>query len=258
MRLLRYRDGASVRSGILTGDRIMPVTTGHGTPSVPELIVGEVTLAAPVEPATVFGMAHNTGPDDRRTPPQAFLKAAASVVGPGSTIPLPAGIGRVDAEVELAVVIGKPAHHAGPRSVLESVLGYTIGLDITARGAQARDHLWTEAKSRTGFTPIGPWIETDLDPCDLRMSLIVNGREEATGTTADLARDVGQVLAYLSELVELRPGDVVLTGAPGTYAPITPGDAITAVIEHIGHLDASVVAEPTPPTDLPDASCEQR
>ena len=91
-----------------------------------------------------------------------------------------------------------------------------------------RDHLWTEAKSRTGFTPLGPWIETDLDPGDLRMSLIVNGREAATGTTADLARGVGQVLAFLSELVELRPGDVVLTGAPGTYAPITPGDTITA------------------------------
>jgi 2-keto-4-pentenoate hydratase/2-oxohepta-3-ene-1,7-dioic acid hydratase in catechol pathway len=248
VRHLRYRDGTAVRSGVLAGDRIVPMGPHRGASTgTADLTVGRVTLVAPVEPVTVFGMAHNTGPDDRRRPPQAFLKAAASVVGPGAAIPLPAGIGRVDAEVELAVVIGDAVHRADPGTALESVLGYTIGLDITARGAQASDHLWTEAKSRTGFTPLGPWIETDLDPGDLRMSLTVNGRETATGTTADLARGVGPVLAYLSELVELRPGDVVLTGAPGTYAPITPGDTITAWIEHIGSLGASVVARPTPP-----------
>lgn len=252
MRLLRYWDGMVFRAGTLVDDRIVPVGTSRSTPDdVGELTVDEAILTAPVNPHTIFGMAHNTGPQDRRTPPQAFLKAPASVVGPGSAIPLPFGIGPVDAEVELAVVIGRSLHRVGSPAALESVLGYTIGLDITARGAQVRDRLWTEAKSRTGFTPLGPWVETDLDPGDLTMALTINGHEAATGTTADLARDVGQVLAYLSELVELRPGDVVLTGAPGTYAPIVPGDTVTATIENIGSLSASVIAQPAPTACLP-------
>ncbi len=112
-----------------------------------EHALAQAKLAAPIEPTTVVGMAHDTEPDDLRVPPQACLKATASAVEPGPPIPLPSGIGQVDAQAELAVAIGTAVHRADPQPVLESVLGYTIGLDITVRGAQARDRPWTEAKS---------------------------------------------------------------------------------------------------------------
>ena len=120
-------------------------------------------LLAPVEPRTVVGMAHNTGPADRALAPQAFLKPARSVIGPGEAVGVPAGVGRVDAEGELAVVVGRTSRDLTTGDALDAVFGYTVANDVTGRDLQRSDPLWTTAKGYDTFTPLGPWIETDLD-----------------------------------------------------------------------------------------------
>lgn len=191
----------------------------------------EARLLAPVEPRTVVGMAHNTGPGDRLLPPQAFLKPARSVIGPGDPVPVPAGLGPVHAEAELAVVVGS----AG------TVLGYTVANDVTARDLQAQDSLWTQAKGQRGFTPLGPWIETDLDPADAVVELAVDDAVAAPTGTDQLARSVAEVVAWVSGFLPLGPGDVILTGAPGASLPIRPGQQVTASVAGIGELVNPVV-----------------
>ncbi len=198
------------------------------------------TWLAPVEPGTVFGMARNTGLHDRALPPRSFLKAVASVVGPGAEIPVP-DMGRVDAEAELAVVIGSVTWQIAPGAVRNHVRGFTVAIDVTGRDAQASDPLWTEAKSRRGFTPLGPWVDTAFEPGDAALRLWRNGMVVASGSVGELARGVAEVVSYLSTLVELRPNDVILTGAPGTSAEIVPGDTVTAEILGLGSLSCPVV-----------------
>lgn len=246
MRIIRHGCADAPCAGVVVEERLYPLPdalpdpeqlrsacAGSSASGMPQ------SLLSPVRPGTVFGMAHNTGSTDRALPPQAFLKAAASVVGPGEPIPLPDGVGQVDVEVELAAVIGAPLWRKRPDEV--QVFGYTIGLDVTARDAQYSDPLWTEAKSRRGFTPIGPWIETELDDTGAGIELWRNGDPVASGSTADLARGVPEVISYLSTLVELSPGDIVLTGAPGTFGSIAAGDTVTAGITGIGTLTTSVI-----------------
>lgn len=205
--------------------------------------LADAQLLAPVAGGTVFGMAHNTGARDRELPAQAFIKAACSVIGPGSPIPIPPDIGRVDVEGELAVVIGRPARHLTRSSALSCVLGYTVGNDVTARDLQLSDALWTTAKGRDGFTPLGPWIETDLDPDDAAIAVSINGVALRPASTTDLARGVVEVLVYLTSFLTLRPGDVVLTGAPGECGPVHPGDSVQITIDAIGTITNPVVTD---------------
>ncbi|WP_051871581.1 fumarylacetoacetate hydrolase family protein [Streptomyces sclerotialus] len=208
-----------------------PVRLGRRLP------LAEVRLLAPVEPRTVVGMARNTGPADRARPPQAFLKPARSVIGPEEPVYLPDGIGRVDAEAELAVVLAdSPAGHT-PDTVLRTVFGWAVANDITARDLQRDDPLWTSAKGRPGFTPLGPWIETELPaPDDTEVSLALDGVPLRPASTRELARGVAEILCYLGGFLPLGPGDVVLTGAPGEYGPIGPGGRADATVAGIGTL----------------------
>jgi 2-keto-4-pentenoate hydratase/2-oxohepta-3-ene-1,7-dioic acid hydratase in catechol pathway len=199
-------------------------------------------LLAPVEPRTVVGMARNTGPEDRALPPRAFLKAARTVVGPGAALRLPDDAGRTVAEGELALVIGRDTSGVRASDLLSCVLGVTVANDVTDRDAQGGDPLWTAAKSRHTFTPVGPWIDTDLDPEDLSITVDVNGAEASRASTAGLARDPGEILAYLAQLMPLGPGDLVLTGAPGRDVPLTPGDSVSVRIDGLGELGNTVEA----------------
>ncbi|MEU6117534.1 fumarylacetoacetate hydrolase family protein [Streptomyces sp. NPDC047117] len=214
-----------------------PVRLGRRLP------LAEVRLLAPVEPRTVVGMAHNTGPADRALPPQAFLKPARSVIGPHEPVRLPDGIGRVDAEAELAVVlVASPAGHT-PDTVLRTVFGWTVANDITARDLQRSDPLWTSAKGRPGFTPLGPWIETGLPaPDDTEVALALDGVPLRPASTGGLARSIAEILCYVGELLPLGPGDVVLTGAPGEYGPLVPGGRADATVAGIGTLTTPVRA----------------
>jgi 2-keto-4-pentenoate hydratase/2-oxohepta-3-ene-1,7-dioic acid hydratase in catechol pathway len=197
---------------------------------------GDAELLAPCRPRVVIGMAHNTGSADRLLAPQAFHKSPHSVIGPGQHIELEPDQVAVDGEAELAVVIGRRSRNLTGDNALAAVYGYTCANDVTDRAAQGSDSLWTEAKSRDTFTPLGPWIRTDLDPADLPVQL---GDDQQSGTPAStrgLARGVIDVLVYLSSIMTLHPGDVVLTGAPGRSLRLTPGGTSRVGIPGIGDL----------------------
>ncbi|SDP84082.1 Fumarylacetoacetate (FAA) hydrolase family protein [Arthrobacter sp. ok909] len=203
---------------------------------------GEFTFLAPSIPANVLGMAHNTGRASRDLPPQAFHKAATSVVGPGDAIELRPGVGRVEPEAELAIVVGSRVRGLTPGHARTAVLGYTIGNDVSARDLQQTDELWISAKSQDTFTPAGPWIVTDLTGDDLEIGIRHNGVELKTASSADLGWKVEEILAYITSFMTLHPGDLVLTGFPAEAAPIVPGDTVSCHIAGVGELTNPVAA----------------
>ncbi|WP_087872462.1 fumarylacetoacetate hydrolase family protein [Arthrobacter globiformis] len=200
------------------------------------------TFLAPSVPANVLGMAHNTGQAGRDLPAQAFHKAATSVIGPGEAIELPAGIGLVEPEAELAVVVGRTAKNLTLDNARTAVLGNTIANDVTARRLQRTDELWLSAKSQDTFTPAGPWIVTGLDHADLPVGVVHNGTELPAASTADLGWKVDEILVYLTSFMTLHPGDLVLTGFPAASAGIQPGDTVTCRVGGIGELSNPVTA----------------
>ena len=203
---------------------------------------GSFTFLAPSTPANVLGMAHNTGRAGRALPPQAFHKAATSVVGPGEAIELGPGVGHVDPEAELTVVIGSRAKGLTLGNALTAVLGFTIGNDVSARDLQKTDELWISAKSQDTFTPAGPWIVTGLDGANLAIGITHNGTELKAASSADLGWGVEEILVYVTSFMTLHPGDLVLTGFPAECARIVPGDTVSCRIEGIGELTNPVVA----------------
>lgn len=199
---------------------------------------------APSAPANVLGMAHNTGQAGRDLPPQAFHKAAGSVIGPGEAIEIAPGMTRVDPEAELAVVIGKTARGLTLDTAREAVLGFTVSNDVTCRDLQKTDELWISAKSQDTFTPAGPWIVTGLDEADLAVDVAVNGTQLRPASTADLGWKVDEILVYLTSFMTLYPGDLVLTGFPAETAPLAPGDTVVCRVEGVGELANPVRESP--------------
>ncbi|BCW46013.1 fumarylacetoacetate hydrolase family protein [Arthrobacter sp. StoSoilB5] len=191
---------------------------------------------APSVPANVLGMAHNTGQAGRDLPPQAFHKAASSVIGPGEAIQLSSNVGYVDPEAELTVVVGRTARGLTLETAGSAILGYTIGNDVSARDLQKTDELWISAKSQDTFTPAGPWIVTDLDTADLSIGIVHNGAGLKTASSADLGWKVDEIMVYLTSFMTLHPGDLVLTGFPAECARIQPGDTVVCRVEGIGEL----------------------
>lgn len=204
------------------------------------------TFLAPSVPANVLGMAHNTGQSGRELPPQAFHKAATSVIGPGDAIELAPGMRRVDPEAELAIVIGTKARGLTPGNARGAVLGFTIGNDVTCRDQQKSDELWISAKSQDTFTPAGPWIVTGLEESRLAVDVVHNGTPLRAASTADLGWKVDDILVYLTSFMTLHPGDLVLTGFPAECVPLAPGDTVVCRVEGIGELLNPVVASSWP------------
>ncbi len=245
MRLARIRTAPGVVHAVARGDRWHVIRdmfatefqfTGESHP------LDTVSFAAPVAPRVIVGMAHNGTPVDRFLPPQAFLKSARTASGAGDEIVLDVNIGRVHVEGELAVVIGKYARHVAPGEADAYILGYTIGNDVTSVDQIPLDDKLLQAKNGDGYTPLGPWIETELDPSSLTVAVRVEGRTVAQGSTSALAWNIAEQLAYISSHLTLGPGDVILTGAPGTSAPAKPGDLVEIQIEGIGSIRNPVVA----------------
>ncbi|MBX0299107.1 fumarylacetoacetate hydrolase family protein [Cryobacterium sp. 1639] len=230
MLIARVATDSGPRHGIVDGDQVRLVCsladlrrTGERVPFTPH------TLLAPIQPGTIYGMAHNTGPADRALAPQAFLKPRHGAIGPGDPIPVPHGIGPVVAEAELALVIGSPARHRSLADALEVVLGYTAANDVTARALQAQDSLWLAGKGFDGFTPLGPVINTEL-PIEADIHLAVDGTTVSHSATTGLARGFAEIIVYLSSITTLQPGDVILTGAPGADAELLPGGRVAVTV----------------------------
>jgi 2-keto-4-pentenoate hydratase/2-oxohepta-3-ene-1,7-dioic acid hydratase in catechol pathway len=245
LRLVRFRHGDRIATGVLD-DRTIRVLRGtffeDPMPSGQEVPLDDVRLLAPVIPSKVVGVARNypAHAEELGNPippePMLFLKPATSVIGPEDPIPLPAGTEQVDHEAELAVVIGRLCRGVGEGDAPRYVLGYACANDVTARDWQRTDGQWARAKGSDGFCPIGPWIETQLDPADLAVTGRVNGTVRQSGRTSHMVHSVPALVAYISRTITLLPGDVVLTGTPPGVGPIAPGDRVEVEVEGIGIL----------------------
>jgi len=141
-------------------------------------------------------------------------------------------------------VVGSKVRGLTPETARTAILGFTIGNDVTARDLQQSDELWISAKSQDTFTPVGPWIVTDLDDAGLAIGINHNGKELQAASSADLGWNVEEILVYLTSFMTLHPGDLVLTGFPAECARIVPGDTVTCRVEGIGELTNPVVAAP--------------
>jgi len=210
----------------------------------------EVRLLAPVLPGKIICVGRNyvehAKEHNAEVPevPLLFLKPPSSVIGPGEAIVLPPQSQRVEHEAELVIVFSKSGRWIPPEDSLDYVLGYTIGVDVTARDLQRRDGQWTRAKGFDTFCPLGPWIETDFDSADGVITCSVNGEMRQMASTRDMVFSVRQLIAFASSVMTLEPGDVLLTGTPAGVGPLLPGDMIEVTIEGLGTLRNPVVAEP--------------
>jgi 2-keto-4-pentenoate hydratase/2-oxohepta-3-ene-1,7-dioic acid hydratase in catechol pathway len=204
--------------------------------------VGELPLLAPCQPTKIVAVGQNYAEHaaelgyEAPAEPILFLKPPSAVIGPEAAILYPPLSQRVDYEAELAAVIGQPAWRVPAEHALEYVLGYTCGNDVTARDLQERDSQWTRAKGFDTFCPLGPWIVTDLDASQLRIQCRVNGRLRQDGNTGQMVHSVPHLIAYISQVMTLAPGDVIMTGTPAGIGAIQPGDQIEVEIESIGTL----------------------
>ena len=158
----------------------------------------------------------------------------------GGTIQIPPQSEQVEHEAELAVVIGKSGKWINPENAFDHVLGYTIANDVTARDLQHKDDQWTRAKGFDTFCPLGPWIETDLDPSDLLITCRVNGELRQMASTKEMIFSIPQLVSYISSIMTLDPGDVILTGTPAGVGSLEPGDEVEITIEGIGTLRNSI------------------
>jgi 2-keto-4-pentenoate hydratase/2-oxohepta-3-ene-1,7-dioic acid hydratase in catechol pathway len=249
VRFARFSRPGGISYGIVQGDAVEEIST---TPFLPYESTGvvhpleQVRLLAPCLPSKIVAIALNYRDHvvERGDPfpqvPVFFFKPSTAVIGPGESVVRPPGCRRLDYEGELAVVIGSVA-----RSVLEArwrevVLGYTCGVDATARDLQDVDAQWGRAKGFDTSAPLGPWIETEVDPSDLALQTRVNGEVKQDSRSSQLIFEVGTLVSFVSSYVTLLPGDVVLTGTPSGIGPVSAGDRVEVSIEGIGTLAVGV------------------
>ncbi len=177
--------------------------------------------------------------------PMLFLKPPSALIGHGEAILIPPDIGQVEHEAELAVIIGRQARRVERQDALSYVLGYTCANDVSARDLQRKDNQWGRAKGFDTFCPLGPWIVTNLDPRDLEVSCRVNGEQRQRAGTSEMVFDVPALIAFISRVMTLLPGDVILTGTPSGVGPIADGDTVEVEIEGVGVLRSPVRNGPT-------------
>jgi len=250
-RLMRLLDGEEPRYAVSEGEEAYWLEGSFGRWRRGERIEGleGFPLLVPCEPTKVVALARNYGShaQEMGTPlpdePIIFLKPPNSLLADGGEIVLPHLAQRVDYEGELAVVIGRRAKRVRPQEAGDYILGLTCANDITARDLQQRDDQWARSKGFDTFCPLGPHVAMNLDPGDLLLRTWLNGELRQEARTKEMAFDVGEILAYISAVMTLEPGDVILTGTPEGVGSLRPGDMVEVEIEGIGRLRNYVVSE---------------
>ena len=254
MRIARYRFRERIAYGIVDPDG-KEIRELDGTPFDGIRVAGgaqplaDVRLLAPVVPSKIVAIgliyrdhAREMGkaiPEE----PLIFLKAPSALNHPGGDVVYPRASRRVDHEAELAVVIGKRAKDVPARDARSVILGYTCINDVTARDLQAKDVQYARAKGFDTFAPLGPWVETDLDPSAVSIRCLVNGEAKQDSNTREMSASVFSLVEHISRIMTLYPGDVIATGTPPGVGPVKPGDLMTVEIEGIGSLTNRVVAQ---------------
>lgn len=249
MRFCRFSHKGHIHWGLLEGENIKPMSTlpfietKFNGESIP---LKEVKLLAPAEPSKIVCLGLNYADHAREfklevpEEPIIFIKPPTTVIGPEEEIIIPRSTKRVDYEAELAIVIGKEAYNVKEEKAFEYIFGYTCANDVTARDLQKKDVQWTRSKSFNTFCPLGPWIETDLDPSNLSIKLLLNGEIKQNSNTSNLIFKIPYIVAFISSIMTLFPGDVILTGTPSGVGPIKLGDIVEVVIDKIGTLKNTV------------------
>jgi 2-keto-4-pentenoate hydratase/2-oxohepta-3-ene-1,7-dioic acid hydratase in catechol pathway len=216
------------------------------TPTDRTVALSEVRLLAPVIPSKVVCIGKNYADHAKEmggevpAAPIIFIKPSTTVIGPGDQVIRPAQSTNVHHEVELAVVIGARCRNVSRDQADSVILGYTVANDVTARDLQASDGQWTRAKSFDTFCPLGPWIETEVDVASQEVVCTVNGQVRQSGSTADLVRGVAELVEFVSAVMTLLPGDVLLTGTPAGVGPLEAGDVVDCTVGGIGTLSNPV------------------
>ena len=250
----RYEAHGEVAYGVVEGDTVKQLTAApyedHQVTDHTHAL-SDVKLLSPVVPGKVvaIGLNYRSHLGDRTPPsvPEPFFKTTSSVIGTGDTVVIPRdaiteGV-QVQPEAELSLVIGKRCKGATKANALSFVLGYTCGNDISARDWQANDLQWWRAKSSDTFTPLGPFIVTDLDPGNLHLIGRINGEVVQDQVTSDLLYDVPTIIEFVSRVVTLEPCDVIMTGTPGRPGDVHKGDVMEIEVEGIGVLRNPVSEE---------------
>ena len=250
----RFEIDGTVLHGIVEGHAIKEIS---GSPLNDYSETGnshnlqDVKLLPPVSPRKIVAIGLNyrshLGVKPGPAAPEPFLKSSTTVVGQGDNIVIPKvaieeGV-KIQPEAELALVIGKDCKGATQENALDYVFAYTCGNDVSARDWQANDLQWARAKSSDTFGPIGPWMTTDLDPTNIQVICRVNGEEKQNQNTSDLLHPVTRIIEYVSSVITLQVGDVIMTGTPGTPGDIHPGDVVEVELSGVGVLTNPVVAE---------------
>ncbi|MFH0964461.1 MAG: fumarylacetoacetate hydrolase family protein [Planctomycetota bacterium] len=261
MKIVRFVSRAGASYGVLENDVIdvlEGVPFGGLRRAGRKVALAQAKLLAPVEPPNVLAIGLNYRPhaDESKMKiperPLLFLKATTAVIGPGEAIELPREApGEVDYEAELCVVLGRRARNVREEEALEYALGYTCGNDVSARDCQLRlDGQWARGKSFDTFCPLGPWIETQMNPENADVRLVLNGEVMQESNTSQMLWSCGRLISYLSRCMTLPPGTVIMTGTPSGVGfarkpPVflSPGDRVRVEVEGIGVLENPVVAE---------------
>jgi 2-keto-4-pentenoate hydratase/2-oxohepta-3-ene-1,7-dioic acid hydratase in catechol pathway len=251
MRTCRFRHRGAERYGLVEGDTVRPLGAAPwagGLADGPAIPLAEIQLLAPVEPSKIVCVGRNYRAHAKElgnevpTVPLLFLKPSTAVVGPQEAIRCPPQSKEVHHEAELGVVVGRPLSRASAVEARLAVFGYTCLNDVTARDIQREEKQLTRAKSFDTFCPVGPVVETNVDPRDVSIVCRVNGAEKQRGSSNDMVFDPYALLSFISNVMTLLPGDVVATGTPDGVGAIKPGDWVEVEITGIGVLRNPVVA----------------
>lgn len=245
MKLARFHAEGEDRWGIVDGEWVAEIAGspfGQLTATEKRRRLADVEILPPGDPSKLIAVGLNYADHAREqnaaTPaePRIFFKAPSSIIGPEDAIVLPIPEHRVDHEAELVVVMKRKAKNVEPEAALAYVLGYTCGNDVSDRVIQKSDGMPTRAKSFDTFSPLGPFISTDLNPNDLKIECLVNGQVRQSSHTSQLLFDVPTIVSFVSKVMTLLPGDMIMTGTPAGVGPLKAGDEVEVRIEGIGSL----------------------
>ena len=255
MKFARFDIGGEVKYGIVEGENIREIQGdlfGDHTPTGSVHPINTVTLLVPCTPSKLIALGLNyalhvqESSSSRPLPerPEPFYKVPSSLCNPGDPILIPPGAGETHYEGELVAVIGRTAKRVSPQAALDYVFGYTCGNDVSARPWQRGDLQWWRGKSCDTFSPIGPWIETDIaDPSKLTLETRLNGQRKQHSGTDQMLFDVPTMISFISQVVTLYPGDVIFTGTCDGVGPMDDGDTVEVEISNIGVLRNPVKRE---------------
>jgi 2-keto-4-pentenoate hydratase/2-oxohepta-3-ene-1,7-dioic acid hydratase in catechol pathway len=246
VKIYRFLHDGRPAVGVMVGDRIVRYSgsdaTSLGEATSDSISLADAHLLAPVSPSKIIAVGRNYAEhakelgNEAPSEPVIFLKPPTAVLPPNGLIVRPPQSQRVDFEGELAIVIGRTARNIAAADWRTVVLGFTCANDVTARDLQKKDVQFTRGKSFDTFCPLGPCIETDLDPSALSLRTRVNGETKQNGNTRDMVFDCGAIIEFITSVMTLNPGDAILTGTPAGVGPLVAGDRVEVEIEGIGVL----------------------